>query len=49
MFSFNVNPGTTHYIDNLVVVPEPGQTVAVMGLVALLGILYMRRRNSAKK
>ena len=46
VFAFNANPGTTHYVDNLVVIPEPSQTAGVIGLIALAGILYVRRRRN---
>lgn len=45
-FAFNAENNTTHYIDNLVVIPEPSQTAGVIGLVALAGILYVRRRRN---
>lgn len=46
IFSFNANNGTTHYVDNLVVIPEPSQTAAALGLVALAALIYVRRRRA---
>lgn len=44
-FSINANPGTTHYLDNLVVIPEPRVYAAALGLLGLAFAVYRRRRQ----